>query len=403
MAKNIRKSHGSKQERAWQGITLLSYGFRPFFLFGPLFAMLAMINWLLLLDGRGIEPGSLTAQEWHMHEMLFGYSSALIAGFLLTAIPNWTGRFPVKGWPLLVLALIWLAGRVAMLLPLGLSPAGLAAIDAVFLPYFGAVIAREIIVSKNWRNVKVLMPILVMSGANIWFHFDTISGGGGEGAIRLGFAGVLFLVMIIGGRIIPSFTRNWLARQEPGKMPVVFSRFDIGVLVVSGIGMLWWVVDDSSATLGAGLAFVGVLHVLRLSRWAGLRTVANPLLIVLHVFYGFIPLGFITLGGAVAFEDFALRTAAFHLFGVGVIGGMTVVVSLRAILGHTGRELVADRRMVAIFVLITLAALVRASGAVLPGLDWLITLAGLIWIAAFALITFHVGPWLLAPRLNRAG
>ena len=401
MAKNIKKSHGSKRERNWQGVTLLSYGFRPFFLFGPLFALLAMVNWLLLLEGSGIEPTSLTALEWHMHEMLFGYSSALIAGFLLTAIPNWTGRFPVNGWPLFVLALIWLAGRVAMLLPLGLSPAGLAMIDAAFLPYFGAVIAREIIVSKNWRNVKVLMPILVMSGANIWFHISVISGGGGEGAVRLGFAAVLFLIMLIGGRIIPSFTRNWLARQEPGKMPVTFNRFDAGVLVVSGIGMLWWVFLDGSAILGAVLVVVGVLHLIRLSRWAGLRAVTNPLLIVLHVFYTFVPLGFITLGAAIAFEDFALRTAAFHLLGVGVIGGMTLVVSLRAILGHTGRELAADRWMVAIFVLIALAALVRAGGAVLPGANWLITFAGLIWIAAFALFTFKVGPWLLAPRLSK--
>lgn len=401
MARNIKKSTGAKRERNWTGPLLFSYGFRPFFLFGPLFALLAMINWLLVLGGGGLEPAGLGALEWHIHEMLFGYPSALIAGFLLTAVPNWTGRLPVIGWPLLTLALIWVLGRVAMLFVGGASYGLLAVLDILFLLYFAAMIGREIISGHNWKNLKVLIPIGVLGGANIWFHVDIAGGGGADGAIRLGFSAILVLIMLIGGRVIPSFTRNWMARQTPGRMPVPFNRFDATVIGVSVFGMLWWVFLPGSVALGALLIGAGALHIVRLWRWAGVRCMSNPLLVVLHVFYAFVPLGFVTLGLAVALDDPQINTAAMHLFGVGAIGGMTMAVSLRAALGHTGRPLAADRGLIAIFVLIALAALVRALGAVMPDFGWLVTLAGYIWIAAFGLVTFKVGPWMLRPRLGQ--
>lgn len=401
MGGNRRKTGGGgRAERAWNGPLILSYGFRPFFLLAGLFAALAIGNWLLLLGGGGLEPAAMPSLDWHIHEMLFGYSSAAIAGFLLTAVPNWTGRLPVTGWPLLWLALIWLAGRLAMLAPVAL-PAGLAgAVDAAFLPLLALLIGREVIFGRNWRNLKVLAPIALLAGADIWF-LASVNGDGPDGAIRLAFAAIVMLIMLIGGRIIPSFTRNWLSRQGPGRLPVPFNRFDAAALGATALGFAAWVALPDQPATAALLWLAGGLQAVRLSRWAGLRSLPNPLVLVLHVAYGFLPAGLLLLGAAVRADDPSLKTAALHLFAIGGIGGMTAAVMLRASLGHTGRALKSEPITTAMFALIALAAVMRALGAVLPGADWLITAAGLSWIAAFGIFTFRVGPWLLRPRLRR--
>ncbi len=399
MGRNIRKSSAPRLARAWNGPTVLSYGFRPFFLLGPVLAVLAIANWLLLLAGSGAEPRAIAPLDWHIHEMLFGYTSAAIAGFLLTAVPNWTGRLPVTGWPLMWLALVWIAGRLAMLAPTGswLGPV----VEAAFLPLLAAFLAREVIKGRNWRNLKVLGPILLLAGANIWFHVEARSGDA-DMAIRLGFGAILLLIMLIGGRVTPSFTRNWLARQEPGRMPQPFNRFDALAMAVSALALLGWVVAPEQPTVALPLALAGALQALRQSRWAGLRCLRNPLLLVLHVFYGFIALGLMLMAAAVWWQDQAATSAALHLWGIGAIGGMTVAVSARATLGHTGRELRSDAALNIVFSLIALTALARALAAFLPQAGWLITLAGSLWIAAFALFAFHAGPWLLRPRVPKA-
>jgi len=262
-------------------------------------------------------------------------------------------------------------------------------------------IAREILSGKNWRNIKVLVPVTVLAGANIWFQVALWADADTGGAMRLGFAGVLFLIMLIGGRIIPSFTRNWLARQQAGRLPVAFNRFDGVAMITTALGLLWWVALSPSPALAAVLILAAILQSVRLSRWAGYRTVSNPLILVLHVFYAFVPLGLLTLGVAILADDPAITTAALHLLGVGAIAGMTMTVMLRATLGHTGRAVVADRATGAMFSLLALAAFLRAIAALLPELDWLITLSGLLWIAAFGLFTFWVGPWLLKRRVGK--
>ncbi len=400
MGGNRRKTGGGgRAQRAWTGPLILSRGFRPFFLLAGLFAALAIGNWLLLLGGGGLEP-AMPALDWHIHEMLFGYSSAAIAGFLLTAVPNWTGRLPVTGWPLAWLALVWLAGRLAMLLPVAL-PAGLAgAVDALFLPLLALLIGREVILGRNWRNLKVLAPLAVLAGADIWF-LASVNGDapdGPDGAIRLAFAAIVMLIMLIGGRIIPSFTRNWLARQGPGRLPVPFNRFDTLALGAAMLGFAAWVALPDRPATGALLWLAGGLQAVRMARWAGLRSLPNPLLAMLHAAYAFLPAGLLLLGAAVRAGDPSLGTAGLHLFAIGGIGGMTAAVMLRASLGHTGRALKAEPITVAMFALIALAAVLRALGAVLPGAGWLITAAGLSWIAAFGIFTLRVGPWLLRPR-----
>ncbi len=392
------KRHGSRAERAWQGPALFSYGFRPFFLFAAIHAALAIALWLLALGGGEI-PSPFAPLDWHRHEMLYGYAPAVIAGFLFTAVPNWTGRLPVTGRPLIALFLLWLAGRVAMLLPL--PPLLLASLDAAFLPLLLALMAREIITGRNWRNVKVLAPLLALSAGNIWFHAEILAGSSADGPVRLAFAAILLLIMLIGGRITPSFTRNWLVRQGEGRLPTPFNRFDMLILALSALLFVAWVFLGSIAPLALPFALLALLHALRLTRWAGERCLANPLLLVLHIAYATIPLGIALLALAAWSGDTAMEIAALHVFGIGTIGGMTNAVMIRASLGHTGRPLFATPAINAIFALIAVSLLLREAAALLPGTAWMLTASGLAWILAYGLFVMIVGPWLLTPRQRK--
>ncbi len=397
----LLKKHGSKHERSWKGHAFFSGGFRPFFLFASLFAIVSIALWLADLLGYSTLNTELAPVDWHKHEMMFGYTSAVIAGFLFTAVPNWTGRFPVVGWPLIAIFTLWLAGRVAMLLGDGVPYGAIAAVDAAFLPVLGGVIAREIIAGKNWRNLKVMAPVMVLGAANIWFHIDMINGGLGDAPIRLGFTAILVLLMLIGGRVIPSFTRNWLARREPGKMPKPFGRYDNIVVAGSAVGLVLWTFVESSPALGVLFAALGVAHIIRLARWAGLRVLSNPLLLVLHIFYAFVPVGFFVLAAGMWWDNPAVNTGALHVFGIGATGGLTLSVMIRASLGHTGRTLATDRLLNVVMIAVVVSVTLRVIGAVWPQFDWAITGSALAWIVAFGLFAFRVGPWLIAPRAGR--
>lgn len=397
----ILKKHGSKRERSWNGHAIFSGGFRPFFLFSALFAIAAIVLWLGDLLGYSSLNTNLAPVDWHKHEMLFGYTSAVIAGFLFTAVPNWTGRFPVVGWPLIAIFILWLLGRVAMLMSDGVSYGITASVDAAFLPILGAVIAREIISGKNWRNLRVLGPVLMLGIANIWFHIDMTNGGIGTAPVRLGFASVLVLLMLIGGRVIPSFTRNWLTRREPGPLPKPFDRYDTITVAASAVALALWTVLDTAPLLGVGFAVLGVAHFVRLGRWAGFRTLSNPLLLVLHIFYAFVPIGFLTLAVGMLMDSPAINTGALHVFGIGATGGLTLAVMIRASLGHTGRTLATDKVLNVVMIGVIFSVTLRLIGAVWPHLDWAITGSALAWIVAFGLFAFRVGPWLIAPRAGR--
>ena len=202
--------------REHSGPALLSYGFRPFFLFGACYAALAILAWLPLFYGELALATAFTPRDWHVHEMLYGYIPAVVTGFLLTAIPNWTGRLPLQGWPLLVLVIVWAAGRVAVTLSAEIGWLAAALIDSSFLLLVVAAAAREIIAGRNWRNLKVLIPVTILGLGNAAFHIEAHVLGAADYGIRVGIAGILVLIMVIGGRLIPSFTRNWLARENPG-------------------------------------------------------------------------------------------------------------------------------------------------------------------------------------------
>jgi uncharacterized protein involved in response to NO len=227
----------------------LSYGFRPFFLLAALHAGLSILIWLPFVSGSLAVPTAFHPVDWHVHEMLFGYQIAAIAGFLLTAIPNWTGRLPVQGTPLLVLVLAWAAGRLAVGFSAVIGWQAALAIDALFLVLLAGAAAREIVAGRNWRNLKVVLLVLLLLVANIAFHVEAALTGSADLARRIAIAAVLMLVVLIAGRIVPSFTRNWLAQRRPGRLPVPFNGFDKLVLGATAVGLaLWFMVPDGAPT-----------------------------------------------------------------------------------------------------------------------------------------------------------
>ena len=227
------------RRRDYAGPALFSYGFRPFFLAAGAWAAFGILLWLPQYLGWFALPTAFGALDWHIHEMLYGYVAAAIAGFLLTAIPNWTGRLPVSGWPLAALAALWLAGRVAMLFSGRIGGVAAAAIDVSFLATLAAVAAREIVAGKNWRNLRVLAVLGVLVAGNIVYHAEVLTAGAAVYGVRIAIAAVVLLISLIGGRIVPSFTNNWLARNNPGRKPVPFARFDMAAIGVERAGADW--------------------------------------------------------------------------------------------------------------------------------------------------------------------
>jgi len=381
--------------RDYTGPALLSYGFRPFFLFGSLYAGLAILAWLPIFYGE-LELSTVFApRDWHIHEMLYGYLPAVITGFLLTAVPNWTGRMPLQGRPLLALVLVWAAGRLAVTTSAWIGWEAAAVIDNAFLLLVAAAMGREIIRGKNWRNLKVLIALGVLTAGNILFHVEAHLLGAADYGVRFGIAATMMLIMLIGGRIIPSFTRNWLVRENPGRLPASFGRFDMVSLVAAGIALLAWVAAPDWNITGAALIAAGLLQTMRLARWAGERTWRDRLVLILHVAYAFVPLGFVLVG--LASLGLLPSGAGIHAWTGGAMGVMTLAVMSRASLGHTGRPLVATASTQGLYLLVVAATLARVCAALHP--DWsslLLHGAGLAWTAAFA--GFAVAYWKVFTR-----
>lgn len=384
-----------ERRRRYAGPALFSYGFRVFFLSAALWAALGILVWLPTYLGWLPFATAFDPLDWHVHEMIFGYAAAAIAGFILTAIPNWTGRLPVNGWPLASLAALWLAGRIAILASSSLGPLLTAAIDVSFLATLAFVCAREIIAGKNWRNLRVLVVIAALTAANVFFHAEVYVIGGADYSSRLAFSAVIVLICLIGGRIVPSFTNNWLARNNPGRMPVPFSRYDGATLAVSVLALAAWTVAPNEPMVGVALLIAGALQTVRLARWAGDRTFADRLVLVLHVAYAFVPLGFILTGLSLV-ADLPV-SAGIHAWGAGAVGLMTLAVMTRASLGHTGHALRAGPATQAIYALVFAGAILRV-GAALTGHVAVLEAAGLIWIGGFALFAATYGPILVRQR-----
>ncbi|MFN3351112.1 NnrS family protein [Pseudorhodoplanes sp.] len=383
-----------ERRRNYAGPAFFSYGFRPFFLGGGLWAALSILIWVPIYAGVWQWPSAIAPLDWHIHEMLYGYVPAIVAGFLLTAIPNWTGRLPVCGPSLAALFALWIGGRVAMLTTAAIGLPVAAMIDTAFLLVLLGVAAREVIAGRNWRNLRVLVIVGVLALGNIAFHVETIRTGAGDYGTRVGIAAVILLISLVGGRIIPSFTHNWLVRENPGRLPVPFGRYDMMTLAASALALLSWIVAPSAIGSGALLIAAAFMHIVRLARWAGDRTLRDRLVLVLHVAYAFVPAGFLLTGAAIVWPLAAPATAGIHAWTAGAIGLMTMAVMTRASLGHTGQPLMATARTQAIYLCLFAAALLRIAAAMTGSIGLLHGSASL-WVLAFGAFAASYGPLLI--------
>lgn len=395
-------STSAEQIRAYTGPAILSFGFRPFFLGGALWAAIAMALWLPMLAGSLSLPTAFSPLDWHVHELLYGFLPAVVAGFLLTAVPNWTGRLPILGTPLLLLFLIWVAGRIAVLTSALSGPWFSAAVDLAFLACLLAVIGREIVAGHNAKNLRVLGVVGLLFAGNAIFHIEaSLAAANGYGT-RIGIAAAVLLISLIGGRIVPSFTRNWLMKQPPGRMPVPFQRYDVAVIVTSGAALFCWVAAPDHVLSAALLLTAGVLQAIRLARWAGERTATDTIVLVLHVAYAFVPLGFVLVALAILVPEVVAPSGALHAWTAGAIGMMTLAVMTRASLGHAGRPVTASWPIALLYT----AAFISAATRILAAFDIartsMLHLSATAWILAFCGFVLVYWPMLTRPRQYQA-
>ncbi len=380
---------------------ILQHAFRICFLCASVWAAAALPLWLLAYTGTFVVSAAYGDLIWHAHEMIYGYAALVVCGFLFTAIPNWTGRLPVRGWPLLGLVLLWAAGRVAMLFADVLGLGVTAAIDLSFLAAVLVTAAREIIAGQNWRNLRVLGLVLWLALANAWFHIATSTGAPTEPAMRAAVGALIVLIVLVGGRIVPSFTRNWLAKRPGEELPSGFGPFDAVAIGAAVLAVAAWVIEPTGRLTALLAAVASALLVVRLARWRGWATWREPLLVILHVGYAFVPLGLGLLAAGAEWPDLVPVGAVMHAWTVGAVGIMTLAVMTRASLGHTGRQLTADPATLAIYAAILAAAIIRVAAPFGGELYLsLLILSGAAWTAAFLGFAGAYGPILVAPRLG---
>lgn len=379
---------------------LFQYGFRPFFLFGAAYAAIAPIFWVLIWRGDLSLTTSVLPSLWHSHEMVFGFAAAALAGFLLTAVPNWTAAGPVRGAPLIVLTAVWLAARVLAWIPQ--AALAYAAADLLFLPLLAASVAPAIIARNGRRNgiFVVFLGILVI--ANLAFHGESLelTAESASWGIRLAIGVLVTLIAIVGGRVVPAFTIGGMrmAGRPLGIEPA--PRLDLAAILILAAMVLCDAVGLPAQAGGGIAAAAALVHAIRLARWQGWRTFAVPLVAVLHVGYGWLVVG-LALKAIAAFSALVPATAALHALTAGCVGTMIVAIMSRASLGHTGRALHASRPVVVAYALITTGTVLRVFGPLLP-VDAvpLIAASGFIWAAGFAVFAIAYLPILVGPRVD---
>ena len=375
-------------------------GFRPFFFGGAAWALIAITMWICSLAGHFNLPTAFDPLAWHRHEMLFGFVGAVIGGFLLTAVPNWTGRLPIAGWPLAGLFGMWFAARAALLFSASIGLWIAALLDVGFFFLLGSLAAREVLESKN-RNMPVVGMIFLFGVADALDYLGT------TGAIPTADLGwqfaislIILMISLIGGRIIPSFTRNWMVKNKiTNGLPTQPGKFDLFVIVATAVALLAWLTGPEETPIGLVLLLAAALQAARWARWRGFRTLADPLVLILHVGYLWVPAGLALLG--LSLMGATPRSAAIHALTAGAMSTMILAVMTRASLGHTARELKANAATCVAYLLVTAGAVLRVSASLrLMDYNLGIEIAGLAWGGAFLLFLIGYAPVLWRPRLG---
>ena len=377
---------------------VLHYGFRPFFLLSGIHAATTIGLWLWLFSTGRTLPGPFPPVSWHAHEMLFGYLAATIAGFALTAIPNWTGRLPLSGLPLAGLAFLWLAGRAATaFVP---DPLLAAIVDTAFLVVLSAAVWREIAAGRNWRNAPVAAMLTLLALANGLHHAQAAERVPGDWATRLALSIAAMLIALIGGRIVPSFTRNWLAKRQVKTLPAPFGPLDKATLAATAFSLMAWIIAPTRHLTGACLVLAGALLLVRLGRWHGWKTAREAILAILHLGYAWLAAALILLGAGILLPETVPASAAIHTLTAGAIATMTLAVMTRASLGHTGRTIAADGWIVTIYLLVNFGAVLRVlSPFSTQAYEGLLAAGGIFWGSAFVIFVLRFWKVLTGPRL----
>ena len=378
---------------------VLAKGFRPFFLLAAVHAVIALPAWLLIF-ANGLDPAAyLGPMYWHAHEMVFGFTVAVIAGFLLTAVANWTGRETAAGLPLALLALLWVLGRIAILFGDALPVPFAAIVDLAFLPALAVTCARPLLMSKNARNYPFLAVLLALSLSNLGVHLGAL--GISPQWLRLGnlvaIDLIVLLIVLISGRVIPMFTRNATRAASIRSLPWLDR---LGAASVALLGLADALGVD--ARIAGGLAGLGGLAVLGRSVFWGARlTRKQPLLWVLHVGHAFVSLGLLLRALSVVTPAVPF-SGALHALTAGAIGVLTLGMMTRVGLGHTGRMLAVPRSIAVAFALVIAGAMFRVVGAWLPVATYVQVMigAGLLWTSGFAIYIVTYAPALLSPRVD---
>lgn len=387
---------GIPRYRKTRAPALFQEGFRPFFLGAALWAALSMVLWLLAVSGRVVLPIAIDPLAWHAHEMIHGFAMAAVVGFLFTVIPNWTGRLPLQGVPLFVLAVLWTAGRAAMVTSAIIGVAAASIIDLTFPLLFIGAVAREIVAGRNWRNAPALVaPALLLLGNGLTHaEFLQVAETGALGN-RLGLAVLISLIALVGGRIIPSFTRNRLAKHgDPRRLPAA-DAFDRLALGLAPVGLAAWVIELDGGIAGPLLLAAGVANVVRLARWRGLAVRQDTLLFALHLGYAWLTLGLILLG--LARLGFVPDGAALHALGAGAIATMVLTVMSRTIMARRDYSQATRFGLIAMLSAGHLAAVLRVGATAFPdAYGSLLAASGISWMAGFAMFGLVSSPYLIA-------
>lgn len=387
---------------------LFGEGFRVFFLSAGLFAVLAMALWELYLTIQALGgmmdlPTAAPPQLWHAHEMIFGYGSAALGGFLLTAVPNWTGAKSAPQRFIAVVAGLWLAGRIAVLASGSLPPVLVAVADLSFVPVLAAKLLAQLLKRPKPQQLIILAILTVYWIANLLVHLewmgltsDTVWSG-----LRGGLLTLAAMIMVLGGRVTPGFTRNAMVQSgredRLPRNPMPLAAFSIAAAVLLPLAYL---LNLPAALLGLLALVAGAAGLVRVVLWQGLWTRGKPILWSLHLSYAINAAGLVALGLANLGQGSEI--AALHLLGIGGVGGMTLAVMSRASLGHTGRALVAPGPVALAYALVPLAALARFTGSAIPALYTpSILIAGALWLLAFALYVIALWPVFWGPRQPR--
>lgn len=382
---------------------LLRLGFRPFFLFGSIFAIVAIFLWLLMLQGK-VELSPLGgAYWWHMHEMIFAFSGAIIAGFLLTAVQNWTGIKGIQNKSLLFLVVLWLFARVALLTPSLLGETISMLIDLSFLPAVAIFLGKPIIAIKQYRNLFFVPLLLLFTIVNIEMYISLYSSGSFSMQYSA-YAGVMLttlLMSVMVGRVGPMFTANGTQTPKVANIKWLDISANGSLAVITFYLIFHPFIAINTTFLASLLIISSIFQMIRLMRWRPWITLNVPLLWSLHLAVIFMGLG-LFLTGASYFSDSLPSQHLWHILTIGGIGGLILAMISRVSLGHTGRTLSPPKSMSIAFLLIFIAAIVRSFLPIyFPELTMLLYQASAgLWYLSFGLFVFHYGPMLLRSRAD---